>query len=379
MAKTTKTKVTTQQIATAAGVSRATVTHILNETPGLSFADSTRKLVLRTASKLGYQKALLSRSIKRPLKHIGLAVGDALSNQAGYNPEMVIFEGIRRETVRLGYVPIIQELPTSMAADVKKREESAQQALGEILDTFRSKLIDGFILAKYSVTAQVVYELYKNNVPTVLINGCPQVPTSTEDGWPAGKQIPLVVVNTDNHQAGRLAGEHLISLGHRRIALMTRLLSTTDRYWQPYQTRMLRDGFCDMLGMHGIKLEDSLVSDAEPSEIVKIEKIVDKLLNANQRPTAIFAADDSLAVVIMNVLQRKGLSVPRDMSVIGCGNWSPATYLSPCPLTTIECPMLETGQTAMRILDQWLKTGQCQPGETLIATKLILRESTTQV
>jgi len=203
----------------------------------------------------------------------------------------------------------------------------------------------------------------------VVTNGSPVATTETGE--------PIPAVNIDSLLAGRQAGEHLLSLGHRRVALLTRTYSSIPNHWRPWHISNLREGFQAAFEKLNIQNDPELVFEAEPSDILGVISVVERMLSLPDPPTALFAADDALAVAIINALHRRGMDVPRDMSVIGYGDWSPAVYLSLCPLSTIRCPLRESGQLAMRLLIDILEGRQPKERQILLPTELICRSSTT--
>ncbi len=225
------------------------------------------------------------------------------------------------------------------------------EAISRMVDSHRSRLVDGFILDKTSFGTDSVTELHCKGVPVVVTNGSPVATTET--------------------------GEHLLSLAHRRVALVTRTYSSFPNNWRPWHISNLRTGFQAAFEKLNIQNDPELVFEAEPSDILGVISVVERMLSLPDPPTALFAADDALAVAIINALHRRGMDVPRDMSVIGYGDWSPAVYLSLCPLSTIRCPLRESGQLAMRLLIDILEGRQPKERQILLPTELICRSSTT--
>ncbi len=338
-----KPRPTMQRIAVRAGVSPTTVAHALNRTPGTYIAEATRQRVLEAAKALGYQQALLSRSIKTPLRHLGFIVGDADRPYARADA-LEIFEGIRQEAMAHRYLAALMP----MAPEVSDHY-SADKAVASITQYHRTKLFDGFILDKSCVLTASVHQLDAQSVPLVTVNGSavlrPQV------------QTPIPSVAVHSRLGGRLATRHLLELGHRRVALLTRPWSSFPVDYRPYQVSELIRGYHDAHTDAGVPCDPALQRDADPWNKAPTYEAVARLLELPAPPTAIFAGDDAIAVMVMHALGHRGVRVPQDVSVVGFGGWSQAARLADPELTTARTDLRHNGVLAARLLIERLEGG----------------------
>lgn len=357
-----KSRPTMRQIAAKAGVSATTVAHVLNRTKGTYVAETTRQRVLDAAETLNYQAALLNRSIKAPLKHLGVIVSD--TDQALIRSDaMQIFEGIRQEAIVHDYLTVL--LP--MAPEVHRRY-SADRAVQAIRQLHQTKLLDGFVIDKASFLSDAVRQLDQAGIPLATVNGAPTTQLESD------RLISAAI--TDNRIGGRLATQHLIDLGHSCIGLLTRPWAHYPEDHRPFQVSQIVRGHRDALEAAGITENPALILDAHPWDKATTYAAVDRLMDADDPPTALFAADDAIAVMAIQRLSLRGLRVPKDVSVVGYGDWSQAARLSEPALTSVHTDLLATGKIASRLVIQILAGKATRPEHVHLPPELHIREST---
>jgi len=191
-------------------------------------------------------------------------------------------------------------------------------------------------------------------------------------------RVPIVLVNnqhpgafthsvTIRNQAGSsIAVEHLIALGHRRIAYIG------DRFGYLSDTERLA-GYKDALKHAGIRFQNELVAlgDGKPEAA---QRAMERLLNLTERPTAVFCYNDMSALGAMCVIRKCGLSIPGDISVVGFDDLFLAAFTDP-PLTTMRQPMRKMGQLAMKHLVRLIDKEESEVRVELDA-ELVVRAST---
>jgi DNA-binding LacI/PurR family transcriptional regulator len=184
--------------------------------------------------------------------------------------------------------------------------------------------------------------------------------------WGKLSGIDLPFVDVDNVNAARVAVEHLIALGHRRIACITnappQYAESADRL-RGYQMALLT---------HGLAADDGLIGYGnfhEPSgfEAMKV------LLALPERPSAVFVASDVVALGALRAARSAGLLVPHDLAVVGFDDIQLSEYVMP-PLTTVRVPARAIGATAARMVLDIIQTGR-HPASMLLETELVVRES----
>ncbi len=349
-----------RQIAKGAKVSPTTVAHVLNRTQGAYVAEPTRQRVLQAAQAMGYQEALLSQSIKAPLRHLGVVVGD---NDQARADAMEIFEGIRQEAITHDYITVL--LP--MAPEVSSNY-SSDKAVESILHFHRTKLMDGFVIDKSCFLSDPMRALDASGVPVITVNGTPTRHLES--------QKPILSAVVDNRAGGRMATEHLLACGHRRIALLTRPWAAYPEGYRPYQVSQIVRGYHDALHAAGVAQDPRGLLDAHAWDKRQTYAAVDQLLALDQPPTAIVASDDAIALMIIHALLRRGRRVPRDVSVVGYGDWSQAARLCEPDLTSVHTDLRATGVLAARMIIQRLAGADPVEPQAVLTPRLNVRGST---
>lgn len=328
--------VTIKEVAQAAGVSPSTVSRALNDSPLIR--EETKARIRRIAAELGYERNELARGLVKGVSGvIGLVVPDIA------NPFFAeITKGVGEVAHQRGYGLIL----CSTEGD-RAKEES-------YLGILRRKRVDGLILASVTVDDPHLVELKRAGLPFVLVSRL----SRTVAG-------PYVI--TDDKRGARLAVEHLISLGHERIGFIggpEDVQSSRDR----------REAFADTLSEHGLRLRTDWACFADFSQRAGRAAAL-RILSQKQRPTAIFAANDVIALGVMEAAGELGLGIPEDLSLVGYDDIVYAS-LPRVQLTTVAQPTLEMGRIAASyILD--VAAGLRIPRlRKVLAPRLIVRAST---
>jgi LacI family transcriptional regulator len=326
-----------RDIASLAGVSVATVSRVLNGRPDVSPA--TRELVLRHIRERGYVSNRSARALAGGRTGlIGLTVpflqGDYFSHIVAGAAD-ALYERDARFVL----------CPTSHEHD---REVS-------LLGRLMHGTTDGAILILPSESSQELSELRRRGFPLVVVDP----PIRLDDDVP--------VIAAANWAGGRMAAEHLIDLGHRRIAIMT-----GPRDWSASIDRLA--GYHSALIAAGLPLTPDLVVEAN----FRYEggyQAAECLLARAERPTAIFALNDNMALGVLGAARAAGLEVPRDLSVVGFDDVEFAALATPS-LTTVSQPLKEMGRLAASVLYRQLDGQPLDAGRVELSTRLVVRDST---
>ncbi|MFF5588843.1 LacI family DNA-binding transcriptional regulator [Streptomyces hygroscopicus] len=300
---------TMADVARRAGVSVATVSHVLNETRPVR--PDTRRAVLEAIDDLGYTPNTLARSlVTARTRSIGLAVS-AISNP--YVTE--ILQGVESSALERGYGLLIAD-----PHDDPVHERKAVQLLHE-------RRVDGVIVAPSAEPAGLMDYLTRHEVPAVLLDrlvGDIHDQVCAENAPPV-EQLVL----------------HLADLGHTRVGLVAGLpgLSTTTERIAGYRAGLER---------RGLPFRPALLADGH-SEAGGAEDAVHRLLASPEPPTAIITANNAMTIGALRALRRAGLSVPGDLALVCFDDFSWADVFSP-GLTAISQPSREIGATAVRLL-----------------------------
>lgn len=278
----TKHSINAYDVAKKAGVSQSTVSRVLNNYPHIK--EETRKKVMTAIKELNFTRDEIARSLaERKTRTIGLIIGD-ITNPFYAETSSIIMKRANDQN----YDVIISYT------------DYQNDNLDQAIQTLIGKRVDGIIIGSINRSNKKIKELYESGFPIILYN------SPVDDHEHAN----YVVLN--NEKGAYLATEHLIQLGHERIAFV----SGPDRFLNLNQRHA---GYVKALKDYGIPYNDSLVYKGELS-FQEILTFVITLLFTHNRPTGIFAGSDQIALAIMDAAAKQGLKMPEDLSIIGYDN-----------------------------------------------------------
>ncbi|GAA4967134.1 LacI family DNA-binding transcriptional regulator [Kineococcus glutinatus] len=330
-------RVTISDVARVAGVSVATVSKALNSRYGVSAATSRR--ILAVAAELGYESSLVARSLRSSRTGV---IGILVAEFEPFSTELL--KGVSAAAAGTGY-ELLAYAGSAAGGSVGWERRSLSRLAGT--------LVDGAVIVTPTVLSPAT------TIPVVAID---------PHTGPAGP----ATVDADNAGGARAATEHLLGLGHRRIA---HLRGRTDLE----SARLREAGYREALAAAGVGFDPRLVRDGGYRAATTTEAARD-LLGSVDRPTAVFAANDLSAIRAVEVAHDLGLRVPEDLSVVGFDDVPEAANCAP-PLTTIAQPLQEMGALAVRmlldLLDGWEAGQQVRsPGRHVrLPARLVVRAS----
>jgi DNA-binding LacI/PurR family transcriptional regulator len=334
-----KSRVTSQQVAKHAGVSRTTVSFILNDVPGVKFPQETKERVFNAAEELGYVRDEAARTLASGKTYtVGLVLGqtqhlkfDSFISQAMY--------GLNEICNRQGFRILIES-----------SDEVSQ--VGNYQTLVRAKKIDGLLVINSRLDDKQLYDLIDDGYPVVLIGS-------------VGNKKEYSV--THRGKAGE-AVQHLLDLGHERVAHVT--LAPTSDYAISFDRL---SNYRKTLEKNGLEYGDTFVRFGNYSAESGFEAMKD-LLRKKPYPTAVFAGNDTIAVGVMAAIQQKGLRIPQDIAVVGHDNIPIAAYTTP-PLTTVTQSATKAGELAGEMLIQLVQGKEPEERQVRLEAELIVRES----
>jgi LacI family transcriptional regulator len=328
-------RVTIRDVAEQAGVSVATVSKVINQRYGV--AADTMARVQAVISELGYEASLVAQSLRN---HRTNVIGILVADLEPFSTELL--KGAA-DAIRGSGFELVVYSAGGRTGDMVGWEK-------RYLSRLSGTLVDGAVL----VTPTVVEVQY--GAPVVAVD-----PHTGSSGFPT--------VDADSLRGGRLATEHLLELGHRRIAL---LAGRAD-----LQSAKLREqGYREALAAAGVPFDDSLVCDGGyDADISKLA--AHGLLTGPRRPTAVFAANDVTAIATIEVALTLGLRVPEDLSVVGFDNIPESALCTP-PLTTVNQPIRTMGEHAVEMLIRLIREQPVERTHLTLATELVVRGSTAR-
>jgi DNA-binding LacI/PurR family transcriptional regulator len=333
-------KATISDVAERAGVSRATVSRISNGNYGQNTEETIRK-VLKVIEELDYRPNALAKGLKVMKTNV---IGIVLSNLQ--NPFWIkVLEGVEDTCRSKGYSLMI----------CNSSDEAEIEA--EHIKQFQMRQVDGILINPTIKNMELYKQLTNNRLPFVSINRKVY-----------GHEFDMVVV--DNVAGGKMAVNHLLNLGKKRIAV---IVYPPDGI-SPRIERLA--GYSEALKAAGVEEDPSLtvIVDEVPGAV---QKKVKELLQSPDRPDAILSTNNMMTLEILEGVKEIGLSIPQDVSLVGYDETVWSKHLNP-PLTTVNQPSYEMGQLAAErlisliennsLLDEEKKTVSLKPN-------LIIRES----
>jgi DNA-binding LacI/PurR family transcriptional regulator len=325
---------TIHDVAARARVSKSLVSMVIRGVPGVS--DRRRQAVLRAARELGYRPNAVARSLVQQRSH---ALGVLLSDM--HNPYFAeLVDGIQDAAEARGYRALF------ITGNRMPRREA------EAIETMLELRVDGLILAAPVVSPAEV-AVASRLVPVVLVSR-------------ATRAQSVDSVTNDDRAGGILAVDHLVSLGHRRIAHIDggSRAPGADARRTGYLTAMRRSG----LGRHARVVRGSYTEEGGAEGVRAV-------LARGMVPTALFVANDLAAVGALHALEASGLRVPADVSLVGYDNTSLAG-LGHIDLTTIDQPRRTMGGMAVSLLLERMNDGRGEARHIVLPPHLVVRRTT---
>jgi DNA-binding LacI/PurR family transcriptional regulator len=332
---------TQRQIAEEAGVSRTTVSLVLNDVAGVRISPQTRQRILEVARRLNYYPDAAARSlVSGRTQTIGFVLCQS--------PNRVFTDAFLPEVLR-GVGDAMQESGFHVLLHSVEDVVAPEAYIGLV----REKQTDGIILSGPRSDDQQLLRLKAEGFPVVLLG---QLPGSG-----------IAFVDVDNVKAAKLAVEHLVALGHRRIAMITNA---------PLAYTAARDrlaGYRQALETANTLFSEELVRYGDFREESGYEAM-NQLLDLPEPPTAVFVASDLVAFGALVAIKERRLKVPADVALIGFDDVQLAHYVDP-PLTTVRLPAYELGYRAATLLIQLIDRQPVEEQEILLRTELVVRQS----
>jgi len=334
---------TSTQVARAAGVSRTTVSFVLNNVLDKGISEATRAKVLRVAQELGYQPNAAAQSLASGSTGTVAMVIPRAAHLYYDQFLCQLLASVNDECHRLGLKMLVES-----------SEHDSAQAIG-FVNLVRTRRIDGLVMVNpHRGQFENLRGLAAANIPMVVLgSGVPELDTFHN-------------VGQDTRSFSRLAVGHLIELGHREIAYV----GFAGREYYAGAEREL--GWRTTLQAAGIAPNDALLEFGEVTALSGYQA-TQRLLARGQRFSALFAGNDTIAFGAMRALREAGLRIPADVALVGYDDIPMAEFADP-PLTTVRTDPIAHGHVAMLELARLLGLGK-QPVPALPDPQLVVRAS----
>jgi len=292
---------TIRDVAQLAGVSIATVSHVLNNTR--TVRPETRQLVVDAIARLHYQPNAVARSLATSTTYtVAVLVADITNAFSGS-----LVRGIEDRLSAQDYNLIVCNTDEHVEREAR------------YLELLLAKQVDGVMIASTGAPQPIFHQFISRNIPLVFVDRQPPEPCGP---W----------IGIDNGAAGYTATDYLIRLGHRRIAIIARrpALSTV-------VGRL--SGYRQALSDHGLPVDERLVAICDPTPDAACAAAV-QLLNLTHRPTAVVATNHIMTLGVLSAIQQRNLACPAEISVV-CFDDHPWAPLFTPPLTVMRQPLAE--------------------------------------
>lgn len=329
-----KSTITIYDVAEKAGVSISTVSKVLNNTG--SIAEKTRQKVRKTMRELNYQPSVVA-SVKKRIQTIGLLIPSIA------NPFMAeVARSIEDHAKKFGFSLIVCSTDNDLENEI------------EYISILKQKYVDGIIIATGLKDHKAIRELINAEIPIALLS----------------RDIPSLAVDTvlvDDFLGGYEATQYLMSLGHRKIAMITESIDLS-------VVRARVRGYRQALEEAGVEYNESLVL-LNNTTFEAGKHATRKLLELREPPTAIFASTEFLAIGAIKGARELGINIPKDLSVVGFDDTILSTVCEP-PLTTMAQPIQEMGKKVVELLVEEIERSKETKQRIVLSPKLVIREST---
>jgi len=338
-------RVSIKDIARAAGVSYSTVSRALHDNPLIRF--EVRQRIQDLARRMGYTPNALAQGLQSRLTH---SIGLVITTVA--DPFFVdVVQGVEAEARQAGFSVLLATSSNDPVQEI------------QAIETFSRRRVDGVIVAASRISPEYADRLARVHIPVVMINN------QAERDYPN-----LHSVSVDDYAGARLAMQHLLKLGHRRIGY----IGVTNR---PRSNEQRLAGYRDSLEEAGVRPDPDWVCLSSENLLgdLKGDLKAGRCLAQSVRQiqaTALFCYCDTVAVGAIMAFRSLGLHVPGDLSVIGFDDNELCEIVDP-PLTTIGQPKREMGQAAVRMLLTSVNGGEVH--DQIVQPCLVVRASTARI
>ncbi len=335
-------RVTVKDVARDAGVHPGTVSRALNASTRALVSEATAERVLATAARLGYRPNSIARGLKTSRSYtVGVLIPDLM------NPLFPpIVRGIQDRLEEAAHTPLIANTDND-----PERERADFEAM-------RARRVDGLISATARRREGPVDPLDEEGMPIVLVNRRHE----------SGARSSVV---SDDRAGVRLAVEHLVGLGHRRIAHIAGPQNLSTGY-------LRREGFVAAMRAAGLEPDPELILVSSAFVEAEGERLCAELLDADLGVTAIVAGNDLLALGCYDAFAARGIGCPVEISVIGFNDMPFSGWFNP-PLSTVRLPHYEIGARAADLLLRHLDEPDAAPEQVVLPPELVLRDSVAPV
>jgi LacI family transcriptional regulator len=331
---------TSHDVAKKAGVSRTTVSFVLNNVPGMSISDATRRKVQAAAEELQYHPNVAGRKLVSGRSNtLGLILRQ--SSQQIYADaflSQVIF-GVEQAAIEQGFHVILKQV-----------EPEDTQGYSRLIN---ENHVDGIILSGPREDDTEIIRLHSEGVPVMLMGQLPNT------------DLPFVDINST--EGAENAVSHLIGLGHKQVAIITNAPLNYP------SARQRRDGYLQAMKKAGLKVNPDYIHEGNYTPASGFDAM-SELVHTSPRPTAAFVASDVVAMGAILAIKTAGCSIPGDVAIVGFDDIPLAAFFDP-PLTTVRVPAFGLGWAVSERLIRLIQNEGLDQNGVFLKSELIVRQS----
>jgi LacI family transcriptional regulator len=335
-------KLSIDDIAKLASVSRSVVSRVLNDHPSVS--DEKRERVLEVVKKYNYKPSSVARGLATNRSYeIGIIAPRRCDEALANGFWSLLHLGIFEECIQQGYFVTMSPISNNLGKEIEEY----------VLD---NKRLDGFILLTQEVTEKVANKLIERGAPMVLVGHAPN-------------NSSLNSVDVNNFAGSFKATQHLIELGHKHIGVLLPRLNMQESI-----DRL--EGYKKALKDAGLPVRENYIVTGNYSQEHGFNSM-QQWIEQEEDLTAVFSTSDTLAMGALSALYKANIKVPDEMALVGFDDLPFAQYTNP-PLTTIKQPIYEKGKRAASMLLDQIKNKDSRITHENLEPELIVRESCSQ-
>ncbi len=333
-------RTTSLDVAKKAGVSRTTVSFVLNNVADVNISESTRQRVLEAAKTLSYYPNAAGRKlVSGKSRTLGLVLCQSAQQVSADALLPQVLLGFEQAAIQEGYQVLLKPVEPNDSLGYTK--------------LVNENFVDGILLSGPRQDDEEIIRLHQSGFPVMLMG---QLPGST---------IPFVDI--DASAGAETATYHLIERGHRRIAMIT----NAPLRFTSAQQRL--EGYSRALNNAGLTVDPSLVKEGNYTPSSGYHAMME-LLSVSPRPTAVFVASDVVALGAVLAIKSASLCIPQDLALVGFDDIPLSEYFDP-PLTTIHLPALGLGLAAGERLIRLIQNEDLDTEAVLLNSELVVRAS----
>jgi DNA-binding LacI/PurR family transcriptional regulator len=334
-------RATAAEVAELAGISRTTVSFVLNNVPGIRISEETRQRVLDAARQLNYHPdSTARRMVTGKTRMIGFVLRQSPDQAFSDHFFPQVLHGMSQAATTQNFHLLFEVIPPEDHRSVYMR-------------LINERHVDGIVLSGPRSDDSELLQVYEQGANIVLLGQMP------------GLNIPFADVN--NIGGARTATEHLLKLGHTRVGMITNAplayTASVDRL----------TGYQQALQGVGIAYNEALVRLGNFTMESGLQAM-NELLLLDQRPTAVFVASDTVALGALQAIREAGLRAPQDVAVCGFDDIPFARFISPS-LTTVQLPAYGLGWVAADLLIRMISKEEISNPYVILSTELVVRDS----